>query len=159
MAIGTTIDGLNAVTSLTAQDEVPVWDVEASGEPTKKITASNLASSVKSLASLPNTTEMNTAISQSTALHVPSNWTEAVTNGTLIIVVAKGIVDGNKIALTISIPVASLEDDTRYYMVSDAYNTGSQRHFQVNASKTSYGAALFDGATGVAGATFSVYYL
>ena len=70
MAIGTTIDGLNAVTSLTAQYEVPVWDVEASGEPTKKITASNLASSVKSLASLPNTTEMNNAIQQSTASKV-----------------------------------------------------------------------------------------
>lgn len=67
MAIGTTIDGLNAVTSLTTNDEMPVWDKEASGEPTKKITASNLASSVKSLASLPNTTEMNAAIAQSTA--------------------------------------------------------------------------------------------
>ena len=67
MAIGTTINGLNVVTSLTANDEVPLWDAEASGEPTKKITASNLAASVKSLASLPNTTEMNTAIEQSTA--------------------------------------------------------------------------------------------
>ena len=69
MPIGTTIDGLNAVTSLTTNDEMPVWDKEASGEPTKKITASNLASSVKSLASLPNTTEMNAAIAQSTALY------------------------------------------------------------------------------------------
>ena len=64
-----TIDGLNALTTLTAGDELPVWDVEASAEePTKKITASNLAASVKSLASLPNTTEMNTAIQQSTAI-------------------------------------------------------------------------------------------
>lgn len=62
-----TIDELNALTTLTAADEVPVWDSEESGEPTKKITASNLAASVKSLASLPNTTEMNTAIQQSTA--------------------------------------------------------------------------------------------
>lgn len=67
MAIGTTIDGLNVVTALTAQDEVPLWDAEASGEPTKKITAQNMAASVKSLASLPNTTEMNAAIAQSTA--------------------------------------------------------------------------------------------
>lgn len=52
MPIGTTIDGLNAVTSLTTNDEVPVWDKEASGEPTKKITAQNLASSVKTLADL-----------------------------------------------------------------------------------------------------------
>ena len=68
MAIGTTIDGLNTVTSLTTNDEVPVWDAEASGEPTKKITAQNMAASVKSLADLPNTTEMNTAIQQSTAV-------------------------------------------------------------------------------------------
>lgn len=67
MAIGTTIDGLNTVTSLTAQDKVPVWDNEAPGEPTKNITAQNMANSVKSLASLPNTTEMNNAIAQSTA--------------------------------------------------------------------------------------------
>jgi hypothetical protein len=63
-----TIDELNALTTLTAADEVPVWDSEGSDEPTKKITASNLAASVKSLASLPNTTEMNTAIAQSTAI-------------------------------------------------------------------------------------------
>ena len=63
-----TIDKLNALTTLTAADEVPLWDKEASSEPTKKITASNLASSVKSLASLPNTTEMNAAIEQSTAV-------------------------------------------------------------------------------------------
>lgn len=62
MAIGTTIDGLNSVTSLTAQDEVPVWDAEASGEPTKKITAQNMAASVKTLGSLVNTTEMNNAL-------------------------------------------------------------------------------------------------
>lgn len=62
-----TIDELNVLTTLTAADEVPVWDSEESGEPTKKITASNLAASVKSLASLPNTTEMNAAIQQSTA--------------------------------------------------------------------------------------------
>lgn len=63
MAIGTTIDGLNSVTSLTAQDEVPVWDKEASGEPTKKITAQNMANSVKSLADLKNTTDVNDLIS------------------------------------------------------------------------------------------------
>lgn len=62
MALGTTINGLNTVTSLTAQDDVPVWDVEASGEPTKKITAQNMAASVKTLGSLVNTSEMNSAL-------------------------------------------------------------------------------------------------
>ena len=59
---GMTIDSLNTVSSLTAQDEVPVWDKEASGEHTRKITAQNLTNSVKTLGSLVNTTEMNTAI-------------------------------------------------------------------------------------------------
>lgn len=62
-----TIDELNALETLTAGDEFPVWDSEESGEPTKKITAQNMANSVKTLGSLVNTTEMNTAIAQSTA--------------------------------------------------------------------------------------------
>lgn len=57
-----TIDELNALTALTAGDEIPVWDAEASGEPTQKITAQQLAAAVKALAGLPSTTEMNTAI-------------------------------------------------------------------------------------------------
>lgn len=64
---GMTIDSLNTVSSLTAQDEVPVWDKEASGEPTRKIAAQNMTNSVKTLGSLVNTTEMNNAIAQSTA--------------------------------------------------------------------------------------------
>ena len=48
-----TIDGLNPLTTLTAGDELPVWDAEASAEePTKKITAQNMANSVKTLANL-----------------------------------------------------------------------------------------------------------
>lgn len=47
-----TIDDLNALTTLTATDEVPVWDSEESGEPTKKITAQQLAEAVKTLANL-----------------------------------------------------------------------------------------------------------
>jgi hypothetical protein len=80
MAIGTTIDGLNSVTSLTAQDKVPVWDAEASNEPTKKITAQNMANSVKSLASLPNTSEMNAAIAAATAGRVYGKTVTATTN-------------------------------------------------------------------------------
>lgn len=72
---GMTIDGLNTVSSLTAQDKVPVWDNESSGEPTRKITAQNLTNSVKTLGSLVNTTEMNTAIAQSTAnVNCDTTW-------------------------------------------------------------------------------------
>ena len=62
-----TIDELNALATLTAGDEIPVWDSEESGEPTKKITAQNMTASVKALGSLVNTSEMNDAIQQSTA--------------------------------------------------------------------------------------------
>jgi len=48
-----TIDELLASAGLTANDEIPLWDAEATGEePTKKITATNLAAAVKLLASL-----------------------------------------------------------------------------------------------------------
>lgn len=47
-----TIHELLALTGLTANDEIPVWDAEASGEPTKKITAQNFAAAIKTLASL-----------------------------------------------------------------------------------------------------------
>lgn len=47
-----TINELLALANLTANDEIPVWDAEATGEPTKKITAQQLAASVVTLASL-----------------------------------------------------------------------------------------------------------
>ena len=59
-----TIDELNALTTLTAADEVPVWDKEESGEPTKKITASNLAASVKSLGNLIGTGDVDSTPTQ-----------------------------------------------------------------------------------------------
>lgn len=55
-----TINELNALTALTAGDELPVWDAEASGEPTKKITAQNMANSVKTLANLQGTLTFDT---------------------------------------------------------------------------------------------------
>lgn len=56
-----TIDELNALTALTVGDEIPVWDAEASGEePTKKITAQNMANSVKTLADLQGTLTFDT---------------------------------------------------------------------------------------------------
>lgn len=59
-----TIHELNALTALTSTDELPVWDAEASGEPTKKITASNVAASVKSLGSLIGTGDLDSTPTQ-----------------------------------------------------------------------------------------------
>lgn len=59
-----TIDELLAITGLTASDEIPVWDAEATREPTKKITAANLASSVAAIG--------GQQLTPSTALSIPS---------------------------------------------------------------------------------------
>jgi len=47
-----TIHELLAASGLTANDEIPIWDAEATGEPTKKITAQQLAAAVVALANL-----------------------------------------------------------------------------------------------------------
>lgn len=64
-----TIEELLAATGLTENDLVPIYDAEAAQnvEPTQKVTATQLAAAVKVLASLVNTTEMASAIQQSTA--------------------------------------------------------------------------------------------
>lgn len=67
-----TIDDLNALAALTAADEVPVWDKEESGEPTKKITASNLAASVKSIGSLIGTGDLDSTPTQGSTNPVTS---------------------------------------------------------------------------------------
>jgi hypothetical protein len=63
-----TIHELLALTGLTGSDEIPVWDAEASGEPTKKITAQNFAAAIKTLASLLGTGDVvnNLTIDDST---------------------------------------------------------------------------------------------
>lgn len=44
-----TIAELLSIAALTANDTVPIWDAEATGEPTKKITAENMALSMMAL--------------------------------------------------------------------------------------------------------------
>lgn len=58
--VGKTIDQLNQVTAVTASDELVVYDAESGTgvEPTKKVTGSNLASSVKTLGSLLGTSDV-----------------------------------------------------------------------------------------------------
>lgn len=47
-----TIHELLAAAGLTANDEIPIWDADGTGEPTKKITAQQLAAAVVALANL-----------------------------------------------------------------------------------------------------------
>ena len=67
-----TIHELLALTGLTGSDEIPVWDAEASGEPTKKITAQNLAAAIKALASLLGTGDVVNDLT-STATDLPGS--------------------------------------------------------------------------------------
>ena len=47
-----TIHELLQAAGLTANDEIPIWDADGTGEPTKKITAQQLAQAVVTLANL-----------------------------------------------------------------------------------------------------------
>lgn len=58
-----TINQLLAIAGLTADDEIPVWDNPGS-TPDAKITAANLASSIKTLASLIATSDLDTEVTE-----------------------------------------------------------------------------------------------
>lgn len=76
-----TIHELLALTGLTESDEIPVWDAEASSEPTKKITAQNFASSIKTLASLLGTGDVvNDLTSTSTTAPLSANMGTQLNN-------------------------------------------------------------------------------
>lgn len=130
---GTTIDSLNAVTSLTAQDEVPVWDAEASGEPTKKITAQNMAASVKTLGSLVNTTEMNNALAgKQNTLTFDTTPTTGSTNPVTSGGIADAIAQSTALStLMTASSVAGVNDNPATYtpglysLVGSNYNTSA----------------------------------
>lgn len=85
-----TIDELNALTTLTAADEVPVWDSEESGEPTKKITAQNMANSVKTLANLQGALTFDTTPTTGSTNPVTSGGVaDAITQSTANLIVAE----------------------------------------------------------------------
>lgn len=84
-------------------------------------------------------------------------WTDVINNYSVLIAVAKGTVGGNKVALSIMIPTAALEDTARLWVVTDAYNNTSAIHFQVSASKTTYMAGFNYGSGTVSDASYSWY--
>lgn len=84
-------------------------------------------------------------------------WENVVNNYSVLIAVAKGTVNGNKVALSIMIPTAALEDTARLWVVTDAYNNTSAIHFQVSASKITYTAGMNYGAGSVSDASYSWY--
>jgi len=69
-----TINGLLAAAGLNGTNELPIWNGA-----TQKVTAQQLANAVKTLAALPNTTEMNAAIAQATAKYSSESAAQYIT--------------------------------------------------------------------------------
>jgi hypothetical protein len=81
-----TIHELLQAAGLTANDEIPIWDADGTGEPTKKITAQQLAAAVVSLANLVTGVKGNTESSYRTGnVNItPANIGAVATNLTAI---------------------------------------------------------------------------
>lgn len=132
-----TIDELLAITGLTASDEIPVWDAEATEEPTKKITAANLAAAMVALANLVTGVKGD---SESSYRHGDVNITPA-----------------NIGALPDTTPIPSktsdLTNDSGFLTSSTGVSgvkgnaEGSYRHGDVNLTPANIGALANNGAT------------
>ena len=90
---------------------------------------------------------------------VPSSWSEAVTNGSMIMIAGTGIANNANVGMSLIIPVALLESTQRYWQVADAYNTGTtMTHLQCYASTSTFTAHLYYGSSQVTNESISVYY-
>ena len=87
----------------------------------------------------------------------PSTWAYALSNFSVLLFIAKGTANNSKIALSIMIPVDEIENTSRYWEVSDAYNSGTDSHFQVELSTSNFTAKLYYGASEVSDAVYKVY--
>lgn len=127
-----TIDDLNALATLTTADEIPVWDAEASGEPTKKITASNLAASVKSLGNLIGTGDLDSTPT--------SGSNKAVTSGGVYTAIQQSTAKFE--IKTFSIDVTSTTSSGNKYFgtraLTDAEMQGTKAIIPLYARKNAY---------------------
>lgn len=61
--------------------------------------------------------------------------------------------------MSILIPTALIDNNDRYWQVSDAYNNGNvMTHFQVMLNTSSYTPYLYYGASQVSDASYNIYY-
>ena len=138
-----TIDGLNALTALTAADEVPVWDSEESGEPTKKITASNLTASVKSLGSLIGTGDLDSAPT--------SGSNKAVTSGGTYTAIQQSAATGGS-------DYVKLPDGTMIEYGSASYAIATSiKTYSIQFSQQFINSPVVTVSTGAGGARVPVY--
>jgi len=72
-----TIHELLQAAGLTANDEIPIWDVDGTGEPTKKITAQQLAAAVVTLANLVTSVNNQTGAVSITPANIGAKATQA----------------------------------------------------------------------------------
>lgn len=73
-----TIHELLQAAGLTANDEIPIWDADGTGEPTKKITAQQLAAAVVILANLVTSVNNQTGAVSITPANIGAVSTSAV---------------------------------------------------------------------------------
>lgn len=77
-----------------------------------------------------------------------------------IVMVGKGTFNTNPVALSLCIPIETLEATSRYFEVSDAYNSGADLHLQINVSKTqASNIGLYNGASHINDEAFEYYYI
>lgn len=99
-----TINDLLTIAGLTANDELPAWDAEAAANGhSKKITAQSLANSVKTLASLIASADLDAAPTQGSAAAVQSggvyNAIQQATNGAIKRTFAFDVAPGTTVQL------------------------------------------------------------
>lgn len=78
-----TIDELLAASGLTANDEIPIWDAEATGEPTKKIVAQNLAAGIGVLGGFASESELSEFAPKSDLTSIIATGTTNTTGATI----------------------------------------------------------------------------
>lgn len=88
-----------------------------------------------------------------------TSWSEVMANAkSEVICVAKAHPATADVALSITVPIGAIDSTSRYWEVSDSYNTATITHFQVILSKTTASPTLYYGPSAVSGAVYEYYY-
>jgi hypothetical protein len=142
-----TIHELLQAAGLTANDEIPIWDADGTGEPTKKITAQQLAAAVVALANLVTGVKGNAESSFRTGdvNLTPANIGAVATSAVI------DIPHGGTGATTAAVVISN-----EYTSVLDVINSiANTRAFPINVQKSGY-SIYNDMPTGFEGTEWSM---
>lgn len=121
-----TIHELLQAAGLTANDEIPIWDADGTGEPTKKITAQQLAAAVVTLANLVTSVNNQTGAVSITPANIGAVAKSGDTmTGTLYV---NRTSDGGEADVEAKSAAGSI------YLYSTGSNTGTRGIYSYNAS-------------------------